>query len=188
MTTYIILLRGINVGGKNKIPMTELKSFLEEQGLTNVSSYIQSGNVIAQSSLSAKALTTKIERSLPKRFTLDSSVIKILALTHTQFQHIIDDKPDSFGDSPEEYYSDVIFLMDISTSQAMKIFSPKEGVDKIWPGREIVYSQRLSALRSKSRLSKIVASPLYKSMTIRSWNTIVKLSYILKTIETKTHS
>ena len=57
----------------------------------------------------------------------------------------------------------------------MPIFNPREGVDKIWPGEGVVYSQRLGSERTKSRLSKIIESPLYKSMTIRSWNTTVKL-------------
>jgi uncharacterized protein (DUF1697 family) len=57
----------------------------------------------------------------------------------------------------------------------MPIFNPLEGVDKIWPGNNVVYSQRLSAERTKSRLSKIATSPLYKSLTIRNWNTTTKL-------------
>ena len=45
-TTYLALLRGINVGGKNKVPMAELKALLEELGLEDVRTYIQSGNAI----------------------------------------------------------------------------------------------------------------------------------------------
>ena len=47
----------------------------------------------------------------------------------------------------------------------------------------VIYSQRLSAERAKSRLSKIMASPLYKSMTIRSWNTTIKLLEIMTGID-----
>lgn len=57
----------------------------------------------------------------------------------------------------------------------MPIFNPREDVDQVWPGDGVIYSQRLSALRTKSRLSNIVASPLYGSMTIRSWSTTIKL-------------
>jgi uncharacterized protein (DUF1697 family) len=65
MQGYIVLLRGINVGGKNKIPMTELKRCLEEAGCENVMTYIQSGNVILQSNLDAAGLSQKIEELLP---------------------------------------------------------------------------------------------------------------------------
>jgi uncharacterized protein (DUF1697 family) len=60
------------------------------------------------------------------------------------------------------------------------VFSPKEGVDRIWPGQGVVYSQRLSAQRTKSRLNKIVGTPAYKSMTIRNWNTTTKLLSLLE--------
>ncbi|MFN2195678.1 MAG: DUF1697 domain-containing protein, partial [Anaerolineales bacterium] len=60
--------------------------------------------------------------------------------------------------------------------------NPREGVDQVWPGDDVIYSQRLSALRTKSRLSKIMGTPAYKSMTIRNWNTTTKLLEILKKI------
>ena len=49
MNTYIALLRGINVGGNNKLPMKELRALLEENGLKHVQTYIQSGNIVFQS-------------------------------------------------------------------------------------------------------------------------------------------
>jgi uncharacterized protein (DUF1697 family) len=70
--------------------------------------------------------------------------------------------------------------MDMDMAQAMPVFHPLEGVDKIWPGDGVIYSQRLSALRTKSRLSRIIGTPPYQSMTIRSWNTTTKLLEILK--------
>jgi hypothetical protein len=52
---------------------------------------------------------------------------------------------------------------------------PREGVDKLWQGDLAIYSHRLSAQRTKSRLSRIMSSPLYKQMTIRSWDTTARL-------------
>src|SRR5262245_34875274 len=101
MNSYVILLRGINVGGKNKIPMTDLKCVLKEQGFTNVTTYIQSGNVVLQSRFDAHALSRTVEELLPKRFSLDSSLIKVLALTLEQFRMIVDNRPTGFGDQPE---------------------------------------------------------------------------------------
>ena len=169
MNTYVILLRGINVGGKNKIPMSDLKKCLEDLGFSSVSTYIASGNVIL--------------KALPERFKLDNELIKVLVLTRDQFQAIIEDKPKGFGEQPEKYHSDAIFLMDIDPAQAMPVFDPREGVDKVWPGEGVIYSQRLSAQRTKSRLSKIMGTPIYKSMTIRSWNTTTKLLKMLEEID-----
>jgi uncharacterized protein (DUF1697 family) len=175
MKRYLVLLRGINVGGKNKIPMAELKRCLEEQGFKEVVTFIQSGNVLLDSDLAQAAIGSEIEAMLSKKFKLDSSIIRVLVLTHDELQAIIVNKPKNFGDQPEKYHSDVVFLMGIDTAAAMAVFNPREGVDRIWPGDGVVYSQRLSALRTKSRLSSIVGTPAYKSMTIRNWNTTVKL-------------
>jgi uncharacterized protein (DUF1697 family) len=137
---YLVLIRGINVGGKNTIAMTELKLCFEQLNYTNVRTYIATGNLIMESDKSVAELTEEIQTALPKM-----------------------------------YYSDVIFMMDITSDKAIKIFKPREGIDTIWQGDGVIYSQRLAELRTKSRLSKIVADPLYKHMTIRTWGTTTKL-------------
>jgi len=183
MNTYIVLLRGINVGGKNKVSMAELKKCLEELGFSNISTFIASGNVILQSNKHTDDIKAQIEAVLPKTFKLDSELIKVLVLSRNQLQAVIDHKPKGFGDQPDKYHSDAIFLMDIDVIQAMPAFNAREGVDKIWPSNDVIYSQRLSALRTKSRLNYVMSSPLYKSMTIRSWSTTIKLLDILKNID-----
>ena len=179
-TTYLALLRGINVGGKNKVPMAALTQLLEKIGLEDVRTYIQSGNAIFRSKLTAQAIARKIEEGLTSHFKLDDALIKVLVLSHKQLKAVIDERPKGFGDEPTKYHSDAIFLMDIDGDEAFALFSPREGVDRVWQGNGVVYSQRLSAERTKSRLSKIVASPLYKSMTIRSWQTTQKLLDLLE--------
>ena len=180
MKRYAILLRGVNVGGKNRLPMASLKKCLEKLGFLNVSTYIASGNVIVESDKSAGEIKTQIEKVLPKEFTLDSELIKVLVLSRDQFRLVVDRKPKGFGDDPHTYHSDAIFLIGVDAVQVMPIFSPREGVDKVWPGKGVIYSQRLSRERTKSRLNRIAASPLYKSMTIRNWNTTTKLLEILE--------
>jgi uncharacterized protein (DUF1697 family) len=70
--------------------------------------------------------------------------------------------------------------MGIEAATAMDAFDPRPGVDRVWPGDGVVYSQRLSAQRTKSRLNKVMASPAYKSMTIRSWATTIALLELLE--------
>lgn len=183
MKTYVILLRGINVGGKNKVPMAQLRDYLEDLGFADVSTYINSGNVILRSAKNAGQVQKIVEDMLPQKFKLDSELIKILALTYPQLQAIVDNKPKGFGEQPDKYYCDAIFLMGIKTSEAMSVFNPREGVDKVWPGDGVIYSQRLGAERTKSRLGQIIGTPPYKSMTIRSWKTTTKLLDLLKNVE-----
>ena len=180
---YLALLRGINVGGKNKVPMAELKACFEELGCENVRTYIASGNVMFESRKSAVELTEKIQEALPENFKLDSALVRTLVLSRDQLQKVIDQAPKGFGTEPGKHHSDAIFLMGIPSDEAIKIFNPREGVDKVWQGDLAIYSQRLSTQRTRSRLSKIMSSPLYKQMTIRSWVTTTRLLELMNAME-----
>jgi uncharacterized protein (DUF1697 family) len=61
----------------------------------------------------------------------------------------------------------------------MKMVQLRDGVDQAWPGRGVVYFQRLSAKRTMSRMSRIVGTPEYANMTIRNWSTTTKLLALL---------
>ena len=175
MTTYLILLRGINVGGKNKVPMAPLRELLVELGYHDVSTYIASGNVILRSDRPAADIKREIEAALPKRFRLDSAIVAVRVLTHEELRAVVEKKPKGFGEQRDTYHSDAIFLIDIDAATAMAVFGPHPDVDRVWPGDGVIYSQRLSAQLTKSRLSKAISTPLYKSMTIRSWSTTMAL-------------
>ena len=179
---YAVLLRGINVGGKNKMPMAQLKSCLEDLGCENVQTYIASGNVVCSSAKSAADLAAEIEAELPKTFVLDSALIRILILTLASSAGHATKRRKASGLSLA-LPCDVVFLMGISSDEAIKIFDPREGVDQVWQGDLAIYSQRLSALRTKSRLSKIMSSPLYAQLTIRNWATTVSLFQRLEALE-----
>ena len=174
MSQFVALLRGINVGGKNLIKMAELKVCFEDQGFRDVATYIQSGNVLFESSESGRArLTVRIEEALAARF---SYRVTVVLRTRKQMQDIVERAPEGFGAHPATYRYDVIFLKEPPTaSVAMKSVSTKEGVDQAHAGIGVLYFSRLVSKASQSRLSKIVSLPIYQSMTIRNWNTTTKL-------------
>jgi uncharacterized protein (DUF1697 family) len=178
--SYLLLLRGINVGGKNKVSMARLRQLLEDLGYSGVSTYIASGNVILRSDKSPGEVKARIEAALPGTFHLDSELIKVLVLTRRQLEAVIALRPEGFGEHPEKFHSDAVFLMGIDSTEAIRVFDPREGVDRVWPGEGVIYSQRVSAQRTKSRLSKIVGTAAYKSMTIRSWRTTTTLLELLR--------
>jgi len=180
MSRYVALLRGINVGGKNTVPMVRLRAVLEELGFTDVATYIASGNVILESERSADETGALIEAALPREFALHDERVRVLVLSQGQLQAIFDCRPAGFGSQPDRYHSDAIFLMGIEAMEAMAIFDPRPGVDAVWPGEGVIYSQRLSAERTRSRLSKIMGTPAYKSMTIRNWNTTTTVLEMLR--------
>jgi uncharacterized protein (DUF1697 family) len=176
VTRYVVLLRGINVGGKNLVPMERLRQMLGELGYTDVVTYIASGNAILSSDHEPDRIKQQIEVALPAAFALHSELVAVLVLTAAKLQAVVADRPTGFGDDPGVYHSDAIFLMGIDATEAAKAFDPRPGVDTIWPGNGVIYSQRLSAQRTKSRLSKVMGNPVYRSMTIRSWATTTKLA------------
>lgn len=180
MKRYVILLRGINVGGKNKIPMQDLKLCLEELEFENVVTYIQSGNVILRSSLDEKAVGEKIEAILTKKFKLDSEIIKALALEYKTYKKIVTDAPKKFGQDPTNFRDNVIFLMQVAPEEAMKQVSVREGVDEVWAGNRVLYFRNSIPNATKSHLNRITTQLFYKSITIRNWNTTVKLLELLE--------
>src|SRR5438067_1820800 len=71
----IVLLRGINLGPTNRVPMPVLRELLGERGFENVRTYVQSGNVVLESELSPKRLTAKCKRAIAEGFGLDIDVV-----------------------------------------------------------------------------------------------------------------
>jgi uncharacterized protein (DUF1697 family) len=180
MTRYVVLLRGINVGGKNPVPMARLRDVLGELGYEDVVTYIASGNVILSSTQKPDRIKRDIEAALPKAFKLNRDFIAVHVLSAAQLKAVVADRPKGFGDQPGTYHSDAIFLIGIAAEAALEAFDPRDGVDAVWPGKGVIYSQRLSSQRTKSRLGRIAASPHYTSMTIRNWATTTKLAEMVE--------
>ncbi len=174
-TRCIALLRGINVGGNNIIKMTDLKTCFEEMGFTNVTTYIQSGNVLFDSQGNNQIqLTQQIEKALSERFDYNSSVV---LFSQQDLIQLVNNAPEGFGVSPDEYRYDVIFLKPPLTSEeALSKIKTKEGVDSVTAGDGVLYFSRLSEKSSQSYMSKMIGTAIYKEMTIRNWNTTTKLA------------
>jgi len=174
-TQYLALLRGINVGGGNIIRMADLKTCLEASKLENVATYIASGNVLFDSrETNTTKLATALERALSKTFSPYDA--RLVVCSHTKLEQIVRKAPKGFGSQPATFRYDVIFLKEPATAaEALKHVKTREGVDQAGAGPDVLYFSRVTARAAQSQLSKIVSLPIYKSMTIRSWNTTTKL-------------
>ena len=174
-TQYLALLRGINVGGKNIIKMTDLKACFESCELENVITYIQSGNVLFETDETDPAkLVRKLERDLSGTFS--SNKLRIVLCSHAKLAQIVRKAPKGFGREPQRYRYDVIFLREpLTAGQAIKSVPTKKEVDEAFTGPGVLYFSRLTARASESQLARIVSLPVYKEMTIRNWNTTSKL-------------
>jgi uncharacterized protein (DUF1697 family) len=173
VATYIALLRGINVGGKNPIKMPALKACFEEAGFEDVATYIQSGNVLFRSSGSHKSLTERLEDLLTATFDYEARVV---LRSHAQMRAVVERAPAGFGTEPTTYRYDVVFLKEpLTASVALEKMPTRPDVDEVHPGRGVLYFSRLISRASRSRLSKVVSLPIYQNMTIRNWNTTTTL-------------
>lgn len=179
MSQYVALLRGINVGGKNLIKMTELKACFEALGFENVRTYIQSGNVLFSiDELDRGRLTSQIEDALSKTFNY---VSRVVVRSHQEMIEIVTGAPRGFGSDPATYRYDVIFLKEpLTAAEAMQSVTTKEGVDQAFAGDSVLYFSRLISKATQSHLSRIITMPVYQSMTIRNWNTTTKLLEMIK--------
>jgi uncharacterized protein (DUF1697 family) len=173
----VALLRGINVGGRNKVPMADLRAAIEAAGHADVSTYIQSGNVLFTAKKSGTALETDIEAVIERAFGFP---LVVVVRSAAQVRAVVDRAPAGFGKHPDTYHSDVIFLKaPLTPRQAMTAVDLRDEVDEAWAGKGVLYFQRLSARRTQSRLSSIMGTPEYRLMTIRNWSTTTKLDALL---------
>jgi len=179
MKKYVALLRGINVGGKNLIKMTDLKACFETLDFKLVSTYIQSGNVLFRADESDQGkLTSRIEEALSKTFNYKSRVV---VRSQKQLKEVVAHAPKGFGSDPATYRYDVIFLKEPLTAvEAMKSVTIKEGVDQAFAGKGALYFTRLISKASQSHLTRIITLPVYQNMTIRNWNTTTKLLNLME--------
>jgi len=122
-TIYVALLRGINVGGNNKVDMKLLKKTFESVGMTSVKTYINSGNVIfADSERSGAEISALLEEAILRDFKLK---IYVLVRSQKEFKKVITALPADWENN-QEMKSDVLFLWDDVKPADVKKSLPRE--------------------------------------------------------------
>lgn len=185
MITYIALLRGINVGGKNKIKMSELKRVFEMIGLNNVQTYIQSGNVIFKSNETEKPLRKKIEHEIEDSFGFSVTVV---LRTATEFDQIIKNYPfteeevrkSEPSSQAESQYIALLTKVPLQENIVQLEAYKGEKDDCRIIGREVFLLFHHSIRNSK------LANNLHKlnvPTTVRNWKTIFRLDELAKSME-----
>jgi len=174
---YLALLRGINVGGKNRVKMTELRAAFESMGFADVATYIASGNVLFRAPRQKRdELAARIEVELTRGFDTD---LKVVLLAEAQLRGVVDGAPRGFGG--DSHLWDVVFVRKpLTVKKAFGAVEIREGVDRAWPGKGVLYFSRLAAKATSSRLNKVASLPEYKNMTLRSWSTTTKLLALME--------
>jgi len=176
---YVALLRGINVGGNNLIKMLDLRSSFARMGFSDVETYIASGNVVFSSKQSNKAKLTKtIEEALSDAFSYESRVVVV---SGSEMERVVTQAPKGFGGDAAQYRYDVLFVREpLTTSEALGDVKPTPGVDTAHAGDHALYFRRLISKAAQSNLNKLVQRASYKNITVRNWNTTMKLFSMLR--------
>lgn len=170
---HVALLRGINVGGNNVIRMTDLRARFEAIGLTDVATYIQSGNVVFSAAQDSASLAGRIEAELSTAFGYDARIVLLAA---DDLERVVTQAPPGFGAEPDQYRYDVLFVRPPRRAdEAIAEVATRPGVDTVAAGDHALYFRRLTSRATQSLLPKLVGRPVYRDLTIRNWNTTTRL-------------
>jgi uncharacterized protein (DUF1697 family) len=173
MTKYVGLLRGINVGGNNRVEMPKLKRAFESLGFLNVSTYINTGNVIFETD--KKDLEEIIEKALKKAFGLP---LRIVIRDAKNIKKLCKDIPRGFENNTEQK-TDILFLWDEYNNKKSLTLIKKTKVDTLkYIDGAVVWNVQKKYL-TKSGMRGFTGSVIYKHMTARNINTVRKLNELL---------
>jgi uncharacterized protein (DUF1697 family) len=176
--TYLALLRGINVGGKNKVEMKKLKATFEEAGMASVKTYINSGNVIFSSPIRDRArLVTALERSIERRFGFK---IDLLLRDIRSLRAVVKALPADWAND-KTMKCDVMFLWDdVARPSVLKKIQIKPELEDVRYASGAILWRVDQENVTRSGMMKLVGTPLYKRMTIRNCNTTRKLLELME--------
>lgn len=177
MPSYVALLRGINVGGKNLIGMQDLTACFQDAGYRDVHTYAQSGNVLFNAGrATGPELEDAVERMLKERFDIP---ILVVIRSRDQLAATIAAAPPNHGSA--ELRSEVFFLKHPLSAEGVFAELPelREGVDSVALGPGAIYFSRVAAQASKTRITRLMSMPVFRHMTVRNWRTTTRLLEML---------
>ena len=181
LNLYVALLRGVNVGGNNMISMSALKESFTALGFAQVTTYINSGNIVFKSKESdPRKLEKQVEAMLGKEYDLGS---KVVIRSVEEMERLVESLPASWtGDSRWRY--NVIFLRHTIDSEEILTDVPiKEGIEELFyrPGT-LLWAAQVSEI-TRSNMVKLASRKIYQDMTIRNLNTTKKLCELMKKVD-----
>jgi uncharacterized protein (DUF1697 family) len=168
----IVLLRGINLGSRNRIAMPHLREALEEAGFEHVRTYVQSGNVVLSSKSKPTETARKVERLIRDRFGLD---IAVVVRTRAELARVVEKNPlgDLAGDPKRYQVSFLAEKLDRGTEQELAAAAVDEE-QIVFGGREVYAWHPAGVARSKL-WAALAGKKLGVDATARNWTTVTKL-------------
>jgi len=175
MTKYIALLRGINVGGKNKVSMKALKELLEKNGFLDVDTYINSGNIIFSSDNSdIEFLKMHCEALIFDTFKLK---ISVAVVSSAELIETLSNAPDWWDADAESKHNAIFVIPPTTVDEVMKeVGEAKPEYEKVSSYGKVIFWSAPIKTFSRTRWLKIVGKPVYDEVTTRNANTVKNLA------------
>ena len=172
MAQHIVLLRGINIGSRNRIAMPALREALAEAGFDDVRSYVQSGNIVLASSAKADAVAARIQRLIAKEFGLD---IAVIVRTRAQLAKVVELNP--LGKVAKNHKRYQVSFLDAKPTRDVIARVEAAAVDDervVAHGREI-YAWHPGGVARSKLWALLAGKQLGTTATARNWTTVTKL-------------
>lgn len=171
---FIALLRGINVGGNNKVAMSVLKTCFEEVGFTNVITYINSGNIIFESTLTdTDTLIEMCETAIEKQFGFR---IICTVLSAEQLLESLKHAPKWWNQGEAKHNAIFVIAPRKAEEITAEIGQVNPEYERVEAYHPVIFWSAPIKTFSRTRYSKIMGSKTYQSVTIRNANTTMKLA------------
>lgn len=171
---YVALLRGINVGGKNKVPMARLKEVFEKAGHTRVRTYVNSGNVVFDAPrANVGDLSKRLEAAVEKEFGF---VARVVVLRGAAVRQIGVELPDAWVEDDQSSCNVLFLLPERASPKALEAFAfnPEHEDARYCAGAILSRTDR--AYVSRSAVHKLIGTELYAYVTIRNCRTARRLA------------
>jgi len=180
MNTYIALLRGINVSGHNMIKMELLRGYLKELDFENITTYINSGNILFQSKSTATKLELLIQQKITEKFGFN---IPVVIVTMDNLKTVAAHNPFTAAEIPDPTQPYVAFLSDKPSEENIAVFSAIDfGRDKFHIRDKAIYLIYADGGAGKTKLTNVLLENKLKvRATSRNWKTVHKLIALAET-------
>ena len=178
LNVFVALLRGVNVGGNNMISMSELKKSFEAMGFANVSTYINSGNIIFESKESdARKLEKKIEQMLSREYELNS---KVVLRSFSEMDKLVQSLPRKWGDDSSWRYNVIFLRHTIDSEDILDELPANSDIEEVIyrPGT-LLWSAQVESI-TQTKMNKLSSRKMFQDMTVRNLNTTKKLYELMR--------
>jgi uncharacterized protein (DUF1697 family) len=178
MQPWLVLLRGVNVGGANVIRMADLRSAFSDMGFVEPETYIQSGNVVVGASGRASAAAAReIESGLRDALGYEGRAV---VLDRTRMRRVVSEMPPEWSVANADVRYNVLFpVAEARPRDVLAAVDPKPDIESIRAGAQAVYWSAPFATLTRTSMAKLSSQPVYRLVTVRNLTTTLKLAALM---------